>query len=325
MTISARNLIAVLGLSAAATGLASAASAEESVSLRLSWLLNVQSAGYVMADAKGFYNDVGLDVDIMPGGPNLNSTAMVAAGQNTFGTNDISAVLFGEAEGMEFAVVGACFQKNPAGLLSLAETGIKEPKDLEGKTLAYNEGGPWSYTQAMLAKSGVDMSKVNTVVIMGNEVLMSGRVDAKTAFVVNEPIALELQGYPTATLVAADYGVNAYAETIFTTASYAEEHPDIVEAFMQATAKGWAYAFDHPEEAVDAVLAINGELDPEQQSRQLELQRDFILTDSAEKNGICSVETANVADTYDILKEYAGLEADIDIDALVKPEFAAKK
>lgn len=304
MTISARHLIAVLGLSAAATGLATAANAEESVSLRLSWLLNVQSAGYVMADAKGFYKDVGLDVDIMPGGPNLNSTAMVAAGQNTFGTNDISAVLFGEAEGMELAVVGACFQKNPAGLLSLAETGIKEPKDLEGKTLAYNEGGPWSYTQAMLAKSGVDMSKVNTVVIMGNEVLMSGRVDAKTAFVVNEPIALELQGYPTATLVAADYGVNA---------------------FMQATAKGWAYAFDHPEETVDAVLAINGELDPEQQSRQLELQRDFILTDSAEKNGICSVETANVADTYGILKEYAGLEADIDIDTLVKPEFAAKK
>ena len=297
--------------------------AAESVSLRISWLMNVQNAGYVMAQTKGFYKDAGLAVDIMPGGPNINSTALVASGQNTFGTNDVSAVLFGKAEGMDLVMVAACFQKNPAGVLSLAKTGITRPKDLEGKTLAYNEGGPWTYTQAMLSKAGVDMSKVKTVVAIGNEVLMSGRVDAKTAFVVNEPIALEVQGYKTNTLVAADYGVDAYAEVIFTTAGYAKDHAEVVRAFVRATAKGWDYALAHQAEAVTAVTALNPELDPEQQKRQLALEESFVRSNDTAKNGLCSLDPAKVADSYAILKTYGGLKADLDVATMTKPEFNA--
>jgi NitT/TauT family transport system substrate-binding protein len=141
--------------------------------------------------------------------------------------------------------------------------------------------------------------------------------------VVNEPIAIELQGFPTATLVAADYGVNAYAETIFTTGAYAAEHPDVVKAFIAATAKGWDYAFKNRDETVAAVLAINTELDVEQQKRQLDLQESFIITPDTDANGLCSVETAKVVDTYEILKQYGGLAAEIDIAAMVKPEFNA--
>ena len=221
----------------------------------------------------------------------------------------------------DLVIVGACFQKNPAGVLSLAKTGIKEPKDLEGKTLAYTEGGPWTYTQAMLAAAGVDMDKVNKVVMVGNEVLMTGQVDAKTSFVVNEPVALQVQGYETATLVPADYGINAYAEVIFTTADYAAAHADTIKGFMTATAKGWDYAFSHQEEAVAAVLARNPELSPEQQKRQLALEEDFVKSADTAKNGLCSVETAKVADSYDVLKTYGGLQGELDIPAMVKTEF----
>jgi NitT/TauT family transport system substrate-binding protein len=300
---------------------ASSANAAEDISLRISWLMNVQNAGYVMAVEKGYYKQAGLNVEILPGGPNINSTTLVASGQNTFGTNDVSAILFGNAEGMDLVMVGACFQKNPSGVLSLAEKGIKVPKDLEGKTLAYNEGGPWTYTQAMLNKAGVDMSKVKTVVAIGNEVLMSGAVDAKTSFVVNEPIALQVQGYKTATLLPADYGVNAYAEVIFTTASYVKDHPDTVKGFMTATAKGWDYALSHQQEAVKAVLALNPELDPEQQKRQLALQESFIRSADTAKSGLCSLDAAKVADSYNVLKTYGGLKAEMDTAAIVKTEF----
>lgn len=299
----------------------STAQAAEDVSLRISWLMNVQNAGYVMAKEKGFYEEAGLNVEIYAGGPGINSTAMVASEQNTFGTSDVSNILFGNAQGMDLVVVGACFQKNPAGVLSLAKTGIKTPKDLEGKTLAYSEGGPWTYTQAMFTAAGVDMSKVNAVVILGNEALMSGTVDAKTAFVVNEPVALEVEGYETATLVAADYGINAYAEAIFVTADYVENHPETVKSFVSATAKGWDYALDNQEEAVEAVLALNSSLNPEQQRRQLALQESFVRSADTEKNGLCSIDPAKIADSYDILKQYGGLEAEIDIDAITRTEF----
>ncbi len=296
--------------------------AAEEISLRMSWLMNVQGAGYVMADKKGFFAEEGLDVEIMAGGPNLNSMTLVATGQNTFGTNDVSSVLFGKSEGMPLAIVGACFQRNPAGVLSLEKTGIKEPGDLVGKSLAFNEGGPWVYTQAMLAAAGVDISKVNTVTVIGNEVLMSGQVDAKTAFVVNEPIALQLQGFDTSVLVAADYGIQAYAETIVTTEDYLAENPETVAGFMRAVAKGWEYALSNQDEAVQAVLALNTELDPEQQRRQLAMQESFIRSDATAKNGLCSVTTEAVADSAEILAKYGGLKAEgLDIEALVHEEF----
>lgn len=302
-----------------------AAPAAEKVSLRVSWLMNAQNAGYVMAKEKGFYAKEGLDVSIMPGGPNINSTTMVASGQNTFGTNDVSAVLYGNAQDMNLAVVGACFQKSPAGVLSLAASGIRTPKDLEGKTLAYNEGGPWHYTRAMLAQAGVDMSKVRTVVAIGNEVLMNGTVQAKTAFVVNEPIALELQGYPTATLAAADYGVNAYAEVVFAQAKTVSAKPELVRSFMRATAQGWDYALKNQDEAVAAVLALNPTLKPEQQKRQLALQESFIRSAHTERHGLCSFEPAKIGEAAQILTTYGGLKPGMAIERMLQPQFADQR
>lgn len=323
---SSRRLRATPALVALAAALvASAAPAAEKISLRVSWLMNVQNAGYVMAKEKGFYGREGLDVSLMPGGPNINSTTMVASGQNTFGTNDVSAVLYGNAQDMDLAIVGACFQKTPAGVLSLAASGVRTPKDLEGKTLAYNEGGPWHYTRAMLAKAGVDMSKVRTVVAIGNEVLMNGTVHAKTAFVVNEPIALELQGYPTATLAAADYGVHAYAEVVFTQARTVATRPEVVRGFMRATAQGWDYALKNQDEAVAAVLALNPTLKPEQQKRQLALQESFIRSAHTERHGLCSFEPAKVGEAAQILTTYGGLKAGLPVERMLQPQFSDQR
>lgn len=323
-----RNLVrsaaaaALAGVVALSAGHATAA---DKVSLRLAWLLNVQGAGYVMAKEKGFYADAGLDVDILPGGPNINSTALVATGANTFGTNDSGQVIFGKAEGMDLVIVAACFQKYPGGVLSLEKTGIKTPKDLEGKTLAYNEGGPWAFTQAMLAKEGVDMSKVKAVVAMGNEILMNGNVDAKTAFIVNEPISVELAGFKTATLAPADYGVNAYAEAIFTAKDFAEKNPDVVKRFVAATVKGWDYALAHQDEAVAAVLKLGEQLDPEQQKRQLALQKDFIVSPFTEKNGTCAFSGDTIKETQEVLLKYGGLKAPIAIDEVYSTAFLPQK
>jgi ABC-type nitrate/sulfonate/bicarbonate transport system substrate-binding protein len=319
--------LSLVSIASACTAIACAmpAQAAENISLRVSWTMNVQNAGYIMARDKGFYGAEGLDVTLMPGGPNINSTTLVASGQNTFGTNDVSAVLYGNAQDMNLVMVGACFQKSPAGLLSLASSGIKTPKDLEGKTIAYNEGGPWHYTKAMLNKAGVDMSRVRTVVAVGNEVLMNGNVQAKTAFIVNEPIAVELQGHKTATLAAADYGVNAYAEVIFTTAKYVAEKPEVVRAFLRATAKGWDYALKNQPEAVAAVLKVNPTLNPEHQKRQLALQEGFVRSDYTAKTALCALEPAKVADSYQVLTTYGGLRTGMDPVKMVRADLAVPR
>lgn len=315
--------LALSAATAAFVGLPGAASAQDltEVSLRLAWLENVQAAAYIVALEKGFYEEEGLDLTIYPGGPNINSAAMVAAGQHEFGTNDTAQVIFGKGQGMDLVTVATCFQKHPAGVLSLAESGIEEPADLIGKTLAYNEGGPWVFTQAMLAMAGVDISEVNTVVALGNEVLMNGTVDAKTSFIVNEPVAVELAGFETNVLVPYDYGVRAAAEAIFVHEDYLAENPEIVEAFLRATIRGYEYAYANREETVEIVLARNNQLDAEQQIRQLDRQYDHVFTETAMENGLCSFTLEDIAITQDILLEYGGLEEPVDVSTIADPSF----
>lgn len=299
--------------------------AADKVSLRLPWLLNVQSAGYVMAQEKGFYEQAGLDLEIMPGGPNLNSTALVASGANTFGINDVGQVLMGDAKGMDLLMVGACFQHHPAGVVSLEASGITKPADLEGKTIAYTEGGPWILTKAMLAKAGIALDKVNLVVSPSSELLKSGAVDAKTAFVINEGVALNLAGYKTAALMPSDYGVQAYAEVIFVARKTAEENPDLVRRFVAATQAGYDYAYANKDETVSTLVALNKQLDPEQQSAQLALQESYVYTDFSRAKGACAFDGAVIAETANILTEFGDLKGDLNISTLYSTDFIPVK
>ncbi len=301
-----------LAAAAIAAALTAGTALAEDVSLRLPWILNVQGAGYVMAKQKGFYDAAGLNVEIMPGGPNLNSTALVASGANTFGTNDTNGVILGANQGMDLVMIGACFQRHPAGVITLESAGVREPKDLVGKKLAYTEGGPWTLTQAMLNAAGVDLDDIELVVSPSTELLINGNVDAKTGFTVNEPIAVELAGHRTRILLPSDFGVESNAEVIFTTRSFVEQNPETVKAFLAATVKGYEYAYEHPEETVEAVLALNDQLEKAQQIEQLRRQRDYIFTDFTKHNGVCAISPNVVADTLAMLNSVGGLSIELD-------------
>jgi len=299
--------------------------AADKVSLRLPWLLNVQSAGYVMAREKGFYADAGLDVDIMPGGPNLNSTALVASGANTFGTNDVGQILLGDANGMDLVMVAACFQKHPAGVVSLEKSDIRKPADLVGKTLAYNEGGPWSLTKAMLAKAGVPLEKIKLVVSPSDQLLVNGSVDAKTGFVINEAVALDLQGHKTSTLLPSDFGISTYAEVIFAARRTVDGNPDLVKRFVAATQKGYDYAYAHKDETVKTVVGLNNQLDPVQQAKQMELQESFVYTDFSRARGACAFDGAVIAETEKTLREFGDLKSAVDVSKTYSTEFIPPK
>lgn len=312
------RLAAALGLAASTSFIASAAAAQESdISLRLPWLLNVQAAGYVMALEKGFYEEAGLNVEILPGGPNLNSTALVASGANTFGTNDVNGIIMGQNQGMDLIMVAACFQRHPGGVITLAEDEINEPADLVGKTLAYNEGGPWTLTKAMLAAAGVSLDDIDLVVSPSTELLINRNVDAKTGFTVNEPIAVELAGLPTSVMLPSDFGIETYAEVIFTTRAFADANPETVSAFVAATIQGYEYAYANREETVETVLSINNQLDPVQQTEQLNRQESYIFTGAP----VCDLDGSVVSGTMDVLIEFANLVTELDPETLYTTEF----
>ncbi|MCU0906627.1 MAG: ABC transporter substrate-binding protein [Rhodobacteraceae bacterium] len=310
------RLIAALALTAAPVS-----ALAQDVSLRLPWILNVQGAGYVMAKEKGFYEEAGLNVEIMPGGPNLNSTALVATGANTFGTNDTNGVILGISQGMDLVMVGACFQRHPAGVIALASSGIDEPADLVGKRLAYTEGGPWTLTQAMLRAAGVDVGQIELVVSPSTELLINGDVDAKTGFTVNEPIAVELAGHPTSIILPSDFGIESNAEVIFTTRTFLQENPETVRAFLAATIRGYEYAYANQAETVAVVTALNNQLDPAQQTEQIRRQEGYIFTDFAQQNGVCAINPDAVAGTLEMLNTVGGMSIDLDPATLFTTDY----
>ena len=223
--------------------------------------------------------------------------ALVATGANTFGTNDSGQVIFGKSEWHEPRY---CRRLLPAlsrrrAVSALAKTGIREPKDLIGKTIAYNEGGPWAFTQAMRWSAGVDMSKIKTVVAIGNEVLMNGTVDAKTAFIVNGRadrgrIGGLQDGHARPGRLRRQRLCGSH---FLPRKPISTPNLDVVKRFVAATAKGWDYALAHQEEAVKAVLALDNQLDPEQQKRQLALlEKDFIVTQGHREERDLAVSTA---------------------------------
>jgi NitT/TauT family transport system substrate-binding protein len=309
--------VATVMLSAAAAATAHA----ETITLRLPWILNVQGAGYVMAEAKGFYEEAGLDVEIMPGGPNLNSTALVATGANTFGTNDTNGILLGIDQGMDLVMIGACFQRHPAGVITLTSSGITTPADLVGRRLAYTEGGPWTLTRAMLNAAGVSVDDIELVVSPSTELLMNGDVDAKTGFTVNEPIAVELAGMPTTVILPSDFGVQSNAEVIFTTRDYLEANPDTVRAFLAATVRGYEYAYANQAETVQTVMALNNQLEEAQQTEQIRRQEAYIFTDYAMENGVCSIDPDAVTGTLEMLNTVGGLALQIDPMAVFSTDY----
>lgn len=318
----ALSIAAALGLMSALA--ATSARAQDKISLQLPWILNVQHAPYVIARDKGFYKDAGLEVEIRPGGVQINPNPLVATGQATFGMNDAPNLINSRAQGMPLVAVSACWQLHPGGLYALKETGINEPKDLEGKTLAYDIGGPWTLVQAMLAKTGVDVSKINLVNASGNEILMNGTVDARTGFVINGPVSLKLAGKETTRLRAADFGVPAYADVIFTTEATVKDNPDLIKRFVAANIRGLEYAYAHPEEAVAAVLAANPTLKPEAETIQFSLQPELIFTPEAKAEGLCRISGDKLAETFTIMKTYGGLTTEVDTSVMFTNDFLPK-
>ena len=307
------------GESDGTTTTTTAAAAEPvSVSLRLPWFPSTQFAGSYVAQEKGYFADEGLDVTINPGGFDVNSITLVAAGSDTFGLHDTNSLVFAAAEEIPLITVATFLEKHPGAVMALQSSGFETLDDLAGATIGFQEGGPWQLTQAMLVKNGIDPDSLNKVAI-GFDLtpLFEGDIDLMTVFATDEPILAEQQGFPTTVWVPYDYGVETSANALFTTQSYFEAHPDVACGMVRAIARGWEYAFAHPEEAVDIVLAVDPEnLDRDKETKSLALLEDAVMTPDAVENGIGSMTSERWQTVDEVLREYGGLTEPVDLASI---------
>jgi len=314
-TTAAPGTTAVETTTTAAPATTTTTAAPVAVSLRLPWFINAQFAGSLVALEKGYFADEGLDVTINPGGFDVNSITLVASGTDTFGLHDTGSLLFARAEGIPLVSVGTFLQKHPGAVMALADSGISTLDDFKGKTIGFQEGGPWMLVQAMLTKNGIDPASMKQVTVgFDLSPLFNGDVDLFTVFATNEPLLAEEQGFNVNVFVPYDYGVETSANALFTTEDYLAAHGDVACAMERAMAKGWDYALDNKDEAVDIVLAASPEeLSRDHEMKALELLDGFVRTPDSVKNGLGYMTEQRWQTTEDVLAQYGGLDSSLNV------------
>jgi ABC-type nitrate/sulfonate/bicarbonate transport system substrate-binding protein len=271
------------------------------LTLQTSWIPLVQFGGSYVADSEGYYADNGVDVDILPGGPDVDSMAAVASGQADIGMGNADTVARANEQGADLVIVAAGFQKNPLAILSSPDKPIATPADMAGKKIGVPAGDE-AAQDALVELNGVDASQVSTVPV-GFDVapLVSGEVDGLWVFYSEQPIAYEeATGKEGTVFLTADYGLDVYAQVYAVTRASLEDpaKKTAIEGFLKGEIEGWQNYVADPTEAVELTVndyAKDGGLTIEEQTKQAKLQMDLLVTPETEKNGLLTISEDGIA------------------------------
>ncbi|WP_434287093.1 ABC transporter substrate-binding protein [Celeribacter sp. SCSIO 80788] len=314
-------------VAAAALFCATTAHANESVSVRLKWLPQAQFAGVYVAEAKGFYDEAGLDMTVQPGGPNINVETLVASGANTFGiASGTEGVLASRAKGLPIKAIGIDHQITPYVYVTKADSGIKTAADFKGKTVATWYTGPQYVLFSVLAANGMEQSDVNIVSqSVTLQPFIDGEFDVATATLYNEYNVLLAKGLTDLTVISPeDSGMVSQQDAIITSDKMIEENPEVVQSFLNATLRGWKYAFEHPDEAIDIVMEAGTGLEREHQEKMLEKVEELMTGSTGASEGLGYLNMDAIAKVEANLVAYGAIDAPVDIETAFDASFWEK-
>ena len=301
--------------------------AADAVSFRLNWYLGGLHAPFYYGKERGFYAAEGIDLTINEGRGSVATVQGVAAGADTFGLADSSSVILTASKGADIKSVMSVLNSTGYSVVSLAETGIKTPKDLEGKRLAVTPGDPLGQLfLALAAHNKLDMSKITLVQVDPAAKVVSvleKRADGLLGGADDQYFLIKQRGIQPAALRYADYGANIVGMTIVTKTDLIKSNPDLVRRFVRATVKSWEEAKKNPGAAVDATLKVKPDLNRQSQLEQLMV--DIELLDSNNSKGRIGWGAQGDWDqTLALLKQYRELKTDQPWTAFHTNEFLPK-
>jgi NitT/TauT family transport system substrate-binding protein len=271
---------------AAALGLRPARAATP-VALQLSWLHSVQFAGSYIAQDRGWWTEAGLDVSLLPGGPNAPVEPPVVAGTALVGISAADYTAAAVENGAPFRILGVAMQKNPFAIASLPANPVRVPGDLAGKRIGMALANT-PVLQALCTLNGVDINAITVVPTQYSaQPLLAGEVDCLLCWETDLPVAMAVQGIEAVTMLMADHGYAVHSQTyIATLDSLANRRAELV-ALMRGEVRGWdAYRAD-TDAAADLTLRMfpDAGLDMPGQRLQAARQVGLMFSDLTDANG----------------------------------------
>jgi len=242
LAIDRRKFVKLGAAAASATALmgASRAFAATPLTMQAAWINDAEFMGYFIAIDNGLYAAEGLDVTYLPGGPDVIPESTIVAGKADLAltTPDTTVKAIVE-QGAKFKIIGAQYQKNPIGIVSLASKPIKTPQDLIGKTLAVPPVNVIS-VEAMLKLNNIDKAQVNIVPYAYDPTpLIKGEIDASLDFTTNVPYTIKQAGAEAVSFLLYDFGFTIFNDTVVVTEDTLKAKRKELVSWLRASRKGW--------------------------------------------------------------------------------------
>lgn len=244
------------------------------VKFALDWTPNTNHTGIYVAKEKGFFEEQGLDVEIlMPGEVGVNQ--LLGSGKVDFGISYQEGLTQARAEGLPLVSIAAVIQHNTAGYASPVEKDITEPKDFEGKKFgAYGSDLEQAMMKTIMEQNNADIDEVDFITTGDSDffVAVERDVDFSLVYYAWTGIEAEIRGVDLNMVYLADFSekLDFYTPIIATSEEMIEKDSETVEAFTHAAVKGYEYAIENPEEAADILIESEPDLDPELVKRSQE-------------------------------------------------------
>ncbi|MDQ0089676.1 ABC-type nitrate/sulfonate/bicarbonate transport system substrate-binding protein [Paenibacillus anaericanus] len=237
------------------------------VKIALDWTPNTNHTGLYAAKELGYFEEEGLDVDIVQPGA-AGSDTMVTSGEAAFGISAQEGLTLARLQDVPLVSIAAIIQHNTSGFAAPKDKGIQTPKDFEGKTYGgWGSPAEAASMKAIMDPEGGDVKKVKLVSIGDADYFTAVKRDIDFAWIFYAwtGIEAELRGEPVDMLYLKDYApqLDYYTPVLITSEKQISDNPELVKAFLKATSKGYQYAIDKPEEAAAILTKAVPDLDAE--------------------------------------------------------------
>jgi NitT/TauT family transport system substrate-binding protein len=315
-------------LALAAAPLAATGQTLDKVSFGTNWVAEAEHGGFFQAVADGTYKAYGLDVTIVPGGPNVNNRALLLAGKLDFFMSANTLQSFeAVANSVPVVAIAAMFQKDPQVFLAHPEAKVTKLEDLKPLTLFVSKEGVASYFQWLKSEYGFSEDKIKPYTFNAQPFL-ADKKSAMQGYVTSEPFVVEKQaGFKPAVILLADYGFNTYSTLIETRRDLTEKKPDLVQRFVDASAIGWYnYLYGDNKPANAMIKKLNPEMTDDLLSYSVATMKENGIVDSGDslKDGIGAMSDARMASFFDKMVRAGVVKREIDFKNAYSLRFVNK-
>ncbi|MDE1935316.1 ABC transporter substrate-binding protein [Bradyrhizobium sp.] len=288
----------------------------DKVSFGTNWVPEAEHGGFYQALADGTYEKYGLDVTIVPGGPNENNRMLLIAGRIDFFMAANTLMSFDAvANNVPVVTVAAIFQKDPQVFLTHPESRITKLEELKPLTLFVSKEGISSYFQWLKSEYGFSEDHVKPYTF-NSQPFIADKHSAMQGYVTSEPYGVEkAAGFKPGIILLADYGWNTYSTLIETRRDIIDKKPDLVQRFVSASMIGWYnYLYGNNTAANAMIKKLNPEMTDEMLAFSVAKMKEYGIVDSGDAlhDGIGAINDARMASFFDKMVRAHVVRSDID-------------